>query len=231
MDSRAALSPSLVYSLARGAQQKANSIDLACDYEIVVFGVLGWKDEVRFTRGDALKDESNRPSKPWEQKSQVKDEDKDELYRGPTKRQRQKKYIRFEVVDMSTPDASQSGTGTVHLCLFEADSEDSVEDSDGYKHTSYSGGSYGLFERMWKTPPGTLVAILGPRVSKYRPPPGQEDKGIITLTPESGSDMIVIGQARDWSTCQATKKDGNRCSSWRDVSVPNPTPYSRSAPG
>ncbi|RDL41831.1 Primase zinc finger [Venustampulla echinocandica] len=71
------------------------------------------------------------------------------------------------------------------------------------------------FDKFWKLPVGTVIAILNPG---FMPPPrGKADTGKFSLTLNSDADTILeIGSARDLGFCKSIKKDGATCDSWVD---------------
>jgi minichromosome maintenance protein 10 len=71
------------------------------------------------------------------------------------------------------------------------------------------------FEKFWRIPTGTIIAILNP---KFMPPmKGKTDTGKFSLTLDSNSDTILeIGTARDLGYCKSVKKDGHVCDTWVD---------------
>ncbi|KAL7266099.1 hypothetical protein RUND412_011368, partial [Rhizina undulata] len=71
----------------------------------------------------------------------------------------------------------------------------------------------GGFEKFWKIPVGTVVAILNPGIMK----PRKADTGKFSLTiSESSDSLLEIGLSRDLGCCKAVKRDGKQCGSWVD---------------
>lgn len=69
------------------------------------------------------------------------------------------------------------------------------------------------FDKFWKVPVGTVVAILNPGIMK----PRNADTGKFSLTLTDSSDTLLeIGHSRDLDFCKTVKRDGKRCSSWVD---------------
>ncbi|KAF8542470.1 hypothetical protein BDD12DRAFT_802818 [Trichophaea hybrida] len=70
------------------------------------------------------------------------------------------------------------------------------------------------FERFWKIPVGTVVAILNPGVMK----PRNNDSGKFSLTiaDDAADCLLEIGLARDLGFCKSTKRDGKQCGTWVD---------------
>ncbi|KAI5788409.1 hypothetical protein EDC01DRAFT_707729 [Geopyxis carbonaria] len=72
----------------------------------------------------------------------------------------------------------------------------------------------GGFDRFWKIPVGTVVAILNPNILK----PRQVDSGKFSLTiaDEMADNVLEIGAARDLGFCKSMKRDGKPCGTWID---------------
>ncbi|KAI5815722.1 hypothetical protein BZA77DRAFT_344732 [Pyronema omphalodes] len=70
------------------------------------------------------------------------------------------------------------------------------------------------FERFWKLPVGTVIALLNPGVMK----PRNNDSGkfSLTITDDSADCVLEIGAARDLGFCRTTKRDGKQCNTWID---------------
>ena len=188
LTSRYHLSPAKLYSIVRPGQG-AGDLEVPLVGDFIVIGVLAQKDETRFIRADALNTEVKEiaKAKKWgnvlgidgkprsggrgeeegEEEIDTKKEP-DEMFARQTKKQKQRRYIKFTVVDLSTTSAAASGTGAVTLMLFESDTADMVEDSEGKKKATYRGGSGGAYEKWWKESVGAVVAILNPRVMKQK---------------------------------------------------------------
>ncbi|GAA5903976.1 hypothetical protein JCM5296_002471 [Sporobolomyces johnsonii] len=216
------LTPSQIYSLARVDNRKQVHIDVDADF--VVIGVLAWKDELRFLHSNPLAEPKKDPNPsssskafgkaPRKGKDDDDDEagDKDDLFRAPTKKQRRQRYVRFELVDLSTPQASGSGSGALSVMLVEADSVDQGIDEDGNEVPIYRGQSGGAYERFWKESPGAVVAIVNPSFLPYTQ--GKSH----TLKPISADSMVVLGRAEHLTFCDALrKKDGKPCNNWVDA--------------
>ncbi|GAA5942262.1 hypothetical protein JCM1841_003104 [Sporobolomyces salmonicolor] len=216
------LTPSQIYSLARVDNRKQVHIDVDADF--VVIGVLAWKDELRFLHSNPLaepkKDPPSSSSSKWPGKAPRKGKDddddqngdKDDLFRAPTKKQRRQRYVRFELIDLSTPQASSSGSGALSVMLVEADSVDKGIDEDGNEVPIYRGQSGGAYERFWKESPGAVVAIVNPSFLPYTQ--GKSH----TLKPISADSMVVLGRAEHLTFCDALrKKDGKPCNNWVDA--------------
>lgn len=74
------------------------------------------------------------------------------------------------MVDLSTPEAAASGTGTLSLILFEAQTvDDGYAEDDDHRVPRYVGGSGGAYEKFWKESTGAVVAVLNPQILKHRP--------------------------------------------------------------
>ncbi|SCV73228.1 BQ2448_7153 [Microbotryum intermedium] len=198
-------------------QKNSDEVDVELDADFIVVGVLAWKGPVKVTNPNA-----NEGSK-------------------------ERKNLRFTLVDLSTPEASSSGHGLLSVILFEADSVDNRIEADGCQVPVYKGGSGGAYEKFWKESVGAVVAILNPRILKPREVsfcsfsrsltdlcpkqwvrlaelfvrnlqnPGKDN--IYTLVPQNADSMMVIGRALDLSSCKARKADGNCCEEWCDGRV------------
>lgn len=72
----------------------------------------------------------------------------------------------------------------------------------------------GGFERFWKIPVGTVIALLNPGIMK----PRQVDSGRFSLTvaDDCTDNVIEIGNARDLGFCKSVKRDGKSCGTWVD---------------
>ncbi|KAA8914323.1 hypothetical protein FN846DRAFT_927627 [Sphaerosporella brunnea] len=70
------------------------------------------------------------------------------------------------------------------------------------------------FDRFWKVPVGTVVALLNPGVMK----PRNADSGRFSLTIADNADdcVLEIGLARDLGFCRSLKRDGKECGTWID---------------
>jgi len=70
------------------------------------------------------------------------------------------------------------------------------------------------FERFWKIPVGTVLALLNPGVMK----PRNNDSGkfSITIADDAADCVLEIGLARDLGFCKSTKRDGKQCGAWVD---------------
>lgn len=253
------LAPADLYALSR--VDSRNRIDLdhdIVDADFVVFGVLAWKDEVRFLNGaigrDARGGASGAEKKARAGDEESEDEDdgpdvdkakketasisRDALFRPPTRRSRRLRYVRFDMIDLSTPRACASATGQLSLMLVQADSVDKAVDDDGNELEVYKGQSGGAYERYWKESPGAVVAIVNPIFlphNKVRfspsPPPVRPKARVLmkaetvdqaysyTIKPTSADSVHVIGRAENLTFCEAIKKDGRQCGKWVDACV------------
>ncbi|GAA5982537.1 hypothetical protein JCM5350_006106 [Sporobolomyces pararoseus] len=222
------LTPSQIYSLARIDQRRQVHIDVDADF--VIIGVLAWKDEIRFLNSNPLAPERKEtPDQIKRRQLQEKRSNNDplmkevlpeeakpsiELFGRPTKKQRKQRYIRFEMVDLSTTQSAASGTGTLNVMLVESDSVDQGFDEDGNEVPIYKGQSGGAYEKYWKESPGAVVAIINPSFL-----PASEGRSH-TLKPISADSMVVLGRAKDLTFCDAIrKKDGQKCNAWVDSRV------------
>jgi hypothetical protein len=162
-----------------------DNVDIDVDADFIIIGVLAYKGPIRTTNP------GNRESA------------------------KERKNVRFTLVDFSTPNAAASGTGTLSLILFEATHVEEGVEKDGFKVPRYTGGSGGAYEKFWKESPGAVVAILNPRILRDRPQVGYPNT--YTLTPSSADSMMVIGRSADLGSCQAKKRDGTVCGDWCDA--------------
>ncbi|KPV72037.1 uncharacterized protein RHOBADRAFT_56171 [Rhodotorula graminis WP1] len=146
-------------------------------------------------------------------RQQKKDDDdsRDTLFRQPNKRQRRQRYLRFELVDLSSTQASSAADGRLSVMLVQADSEDKAVDDEGNEVSVYKGQSGGAFEKFWKETAGAVVAIVNPTFL-----PHNKDFSY-TLKPTSADSMVVLGRADNLAFCEATKADGKRCGQWVDA--------------
>ncbi|KAK6349096.1 hypothetical protein TWF730_009855 [Orbilia blumenaviensis] len=72
------------------------------------------------------------------------------------------------------------------------------------------------FQKYYRIPVGTVLAILNPNIMK----PRNQDSGKFSLTLSDGNDeessILEIGQSRDLAGCKARKRDGKECGVWVD---------------
>jgi minichromosome maintenance protein 10 len=70
------------------------------------------------------------------------------------------------------------------------------------------------FDRYWKLPTGTAVAILNPTI--LPPPKGaRQAAGRWALSLNSDTDAVIeLGVARDLGYCASVRRDGSLCSAW-----------------
>ncbi|BGP11142.1 hypothetical protein JCM10049v2_007041 [Rhodotorula toruloides] len=229
------LLPSSLYALSR--VDSRNRIDLdpeIVDADYVVFGVLAWKDEVRFLNGGMGRGGGGREGKKEGEEGESEGESDEEegeadgkakkkagsnssstsqdpLFRPPTRRSRRLRYIRFDLIDLSTPRASASATGQLSLMLVQADSVDKAVDEEGNETEVYKGQSGGAYERYWKESPGAVVAIVNPIFLPHN------KAYSYTIKPTSADSVHVIGRAENLTFCEAIKKDGRQCGKWVDA--------------
>jgi len=222
-------------------------VHIDVDADFVIIGVLAWKDEIRFLNSNPLaeprketEEQKKRRARYGEKQDPMKEalpdgaEPAEELFVKRTKKQRKQRYIRFELVDLSTENAAASGTGTLNVMLVEADTVDTGFDEDGNEIPIYKGQSGGAYEKYWKESPGAVVAIINPHflpatevsflftvstsplrnlTKSLRVNQGRSH----TLKPISADSMVVLGRAKDLTFCDAIrKKDGQKCGSWVD---------------
>ncbi|KAM0786180.1 hypothetical protein ACM66B_006987 [Microbotryomycetes sp. NB124-2] len=162
------------------------NVDIDIDGDFVLIGVLAWKSPIKV------------------------------MNPGTKQESKQRKCVRFTLVDLRSPETSRSGSSVLSVLLMEAESVDEGVEQDGWKAPQYRGGSGGAYEKFWKEAPGAVVAILNPQMLKHRQEPGQPFNPY-TLTLSSANSMMVIGRARDLATCSAIKANGDRCDNWIDA--------------
>jgi minichromosome maintenance protein 10 len=166
----------VLYSIVRPSKGGGN-LDVPVVGDFVIIGVLAEKGETSFINANALKkdikDEDSEKKKKWdhvkgaeEEKEDDEEEEPDETFRPQSKSQKKRRFIRFSLVDLSTPTSSATGSGTLTLLLFESDSSDLVTEDGGKKRGNYRGGSGGAYEKWWKESEGAVVAVLNPKVMK-----------------------------------------------------------------
>lgn len=177
LSSRYHLTPSVLYSIVKPSKGGGN-LDVPVVGDFIIIGVLAEKGETSFINANALKkdikDEDSKKKKKWdhvrgveEDKDDDVDEEPDEMFKTQTNSQKKRRFIRFSLVDLSTPTSSATGTGILTLLLFESESSDIVTEADGVKKRgNYRGGSGGAYEKWWKESEGAVVAVLNPRVLK-----------------------------------------------------------------
>ncbi|KDN37661.1 hypothetical protein K437DRAFT_270809 [Tilletiaria anomala UBC 951] len=174
-------------------------------------------------------------------------DDRLELHGQQTKsyaRQGQRKFFLASLMDLRRAGGYRRGMGPggddeLEMLLLESDTridkdlarvkresglelEGHVGDSlQKTKYDSFAGGSGGAFEKLHKEPEGTVIAIVNPRILPQRETHrwGGKDSKMLTVTPRSASSVIIIGKAEDFATCEATKRNGERCSAFVDVRV------------
>ncbi|KAK6527011.1 hypothetical protein TWF281_010207 [Arthrobotrys megalospora] len=72
------------------------------------------------------------------------------------------------------------------------------------------------FQKYYRIPVGTVLAILNPNIMK----PRNQDSGKFSLTLADNNDdessILEIGHARDLGACKSRKRDGKECGVWVD---------------
>ncbi|KAK6508407.1 hypothetical protein TWF506_010500 [Arthrobotrys conoides] len=72
------------------------------------------------------------------------------------------------------------------------------------------------FQKYYRIPVGTVLAILNPNIMK----PRNQDSGKFSLTLSDSNDdassILEIGHSRDLAGCKARKRDGKECGVWVD---------------
>ncbi|KAH9808700.1 hypothetical protein DFH28DRAFT_609295 [Melampsora americana] len=214
----------------------------------VLFAVIGEKGEVKITNPQNSQPPASeskaldpKPKGTFARPSEGEDDEfseclrRDEDIQQATKdaefssaRVRQRRhYIHFKLLDMSSKSISQSGSGMVNMILFEAEHVSQIESVDIEGNPTmqkvYRGGSGGAYERFWKENPGTLIAILNPKVMKSRPigkNSSNSHSNVLTITPEKSDSLIIIGKSKDLGNCTAKRLDtGKSCGNWCDLRV------------
>lgn len=229
MERRYSMSPQQIYAVGKPPSGSLNGeVGIEVDHDFVLIAVLAEKDETRYVRADALRPDAvetdkktNRWHDPLAKKKadpeDVPEDQKDEAFRRPTQKVKQRRYLNFTLVDLSTEAAAGAGTGTLKLTMFEAEREEVGEDGDGNEVRAFVGGSGGAYEKFWKEEVGGVVAILNPTVRQYRNATGTK---VWSVSPTSAESIMVLGQARDLGRCKAiqwTTKE--QCKSWCDKRV------------
>ncbi|KAK4051481.1 hypothetical protein OIO90_004695 [Microbotryomycetes sp. JL221] len=166
-------------------QSGTNHVDIDVDADFVIIGVLAWKG----------------PIKVMNPNNKVEGKDR--------------RCIRFNLVDLSSVKASRNGAGMLSLMLFEAESVGEEIEGDGWRNRQYRGGSYGAYEKFWKESPGAVVAILNPNIMKHRVEPGMHNT--FTITPASANSVVLIGRAQDLAFCTARTAKNDKCENWCDA--------------
>lgn len=214
----------------------------------VLFAVIGEKGDLKLTNPQNSQppppDSKSNDSKAKGKVSKVPEGEDDELSEclrrdedvqqatndaefSSGRRRQRRHYINFKLIDMSSKSISQSGSGTVNMILFEAEDVSSIDtqDIDGNPTTQkvYRGGSGGAYEKFWKEQPGTLIAILNPKVMKSRPYGKNQpnsNSNVLTITPEKFDSVVVIGKSKDLGNCTAKRLDtGKSCGNWCDLRI------------
>ncbi|GAA5911318.1 uncharacterized protein JCM6883_000053 [Sporobolomyces salmoneus] len=233
LSDRYRLTPSQIYSLARIDTRRQVHIDVDADF--VIIGVLAWKDEIRFLNSNPLSEPVKETPEQIKRRERFKEKQdplmkevlptdakplEEEFTLRKNKKQKKQRYIRFELIDLSTESSAASGTGQLNVMLIEADSTDTGFDEEGNEIPIYKGQSGGAYEKYWKESPGAVVAIINPAFLPYSQ--GRPH----TLKPISADSMVVLGRAKDLTFCDTIKKsDGKKCNSWVDARVGSKCQY------
>ncbi|XP_054480640.1 protein MCM10 homolog isoform X2 [Anoplopoma fimbria] len=64
-----------------------------------------------------------------------------------------------------------------------------------------------VHKEHWKTEPGTVIGILNPNLMKQK-----DGYDGVSLTVDNPQKVLLLGDAQDYGTCQAMKKNGDPCS-------------------
>ncbi|PWZ01506.1 hypothetical protein BCV70DRAFT_230708 [Testicularia cyperi] len=139
---------------------------------------------------------------------------------------RPRKFVVMKLLDLGAPagvgeGSSGRGSNFLELSAFEADRQVGEHSSRAdvrpevaallpESGSTWVNGSRGAFELLYHQAPGTIVAILNPKIRRSR-------SKLLQLTPRSAEDCLIIGMALDYQQCSATKANGARCPNAVDV--------------
>lgn len=163
------ISPSRLYSIIRLLPNK-QGFDVPVAGDWVTIAVVAERGPIRLTSGNGPSnnkegDDDDKPSGPYAKKRKTGDEQ--------PKKRTGKKYMNLKLVDFghrsrasSNVKATIKGDALLSLLLFESDSFDRIQDSNGKVTKLYKGGSRGAFEELAKLKEGAVVALLNPKVLK-----------------------------------------------------------------
>lgn len=70
------------------------------------------------------------------------------------------------------------------------------------------------YNDLWKTPEGTVVAILNPNILDR----SENSKDQACLSVETSDRVMILGQSKDLSVCKSRKKNGEPCTAFINVS-------------
>ncbi|MBW0468483.1 hypothetical protein O181_008198 [Austropuccinia psidii MF-1] len=175
-------------------------------------------DKNKFKHGvkeDEVSDDDDLNAKLEQAKSD--DENKPTNLRA---QQQTRQFVTFKLIDLSSKTISNSGSGVLNMILFESDQVYSNTTSGNNGPIKvYRGGSGGAYEQFSQEQPGTVIAILNPKVLKSRPhQKNQNGPEALTITPQRAECLLVIGKAKDLGNCTAKRLDtGQECGNWCDL--------------
>lgn len=70
------------------------------------------------------------------------------------------------------------------------------------------------YNDLWKTPEGTVVAILNPNILDR----SENSKDQACLSVETSDRVMILGQSKDLSVCKSRKKNGEPCTAFINIS-------------
>lgn len=70
------------------------------------------------------------------------------------------------------------------------------------------------YNDLWKTPEGTVVAILNPNILDK----SENSKDQACLSVETSDRVMILGQSKDLSVCKSKKKNGEPCTAFINIS-------------
>lgn len=70
------------------------------------------------------------------------------------------------------------------------------------------------YNDLWKTPEGTVVAILNPNILDR----SENSKDQACLSVETSDRVMILGQSKDLSVCKSKKKNGEPCTAFINIS-------------
>lgn len=233
---------SIVRKLDNGRSKGGTEWDIPLVGDWVLFAVIGEKGDFKLTNPSnqsfdpksSLK--SDQPKNPSEsagnhddltESLRQDDEAQQSIHATEFSQQarprKRKHFVNLKLIDMSSKTISRSGSGFLNMLLFEAEEEILTKTVNGdgvpVSKKTYRGGSGGAYEKFWKEQPGTLMAILNPKVLKSRSyGTSGNSSSILSITPETADSVIVIGRAKDLGNCTARRLDtGKECGNWCDM--------------
>ncbi|PWN21201.1 hypothetical protein BCV69DRAFT_190184 [Microstroma glucosiphilum] len=219
MDGRYYLSPSLLYSIRQRAVARGQGQD--GDYEIPVEGewvTIACVTGILKEWISGKDDEDGKERLEWYDDDQIsKKEAKKRL-----ERLRQEKDDRVRLIDegrlymlrdigSQARGAAGEGGGNeghheIKLQTVKAHGQD--------KETGrYYGGTKGTYEKLGRYCHGQVIAIITPRISASK---SVRDGDVMTLRPPDGASIVVLGNAKDYTSCTARTEEGEKCGHYVD---------------